>query len=187
MRAKIDQLAPARRKCSDPRRVGCTNDARVGPSGKRYSWCVDCNQSRDHANDSRGDRAVASTCEHCGRTYTNRTPRCPRCLLDESGELLVGVTWADMREALLFGLCVYCEAEATTLDHLRPRAKGGMDNEENLVPSCSTCNNGRGGKHRRLLTEWDSVRVAHGRKSSPKVEAEWQRLQTEIHEMGEAS
>jgi 5-methylcytosine-specific restriction endonuclease McrA len=92
-----------------------------------------------------------------------------------------------MREALLFGLCVYCEAEATTLDHLRPRAKGGMDNEENLVPSCAKCNNGRGGKHRRLLTEWDSVRVAHGRKSSPKVEAEWQRLQTEIHEMGEAS
>ncbi|MGC4940777.1 HNH endonuclease [Kribbella sp. DT2] len=92
-----------------------------------------------------------------------------------------------MRDELLFGHCVYCEAQATTLDHIRPRAKGGMDNAANLVPSCSRCNNGRGGKHRRLLTEWDPVRVERGRKCSGKVEAEWQRLQREIHEMGAAS
>jgi hypothetical protein len=51
-----------------------------------------------------------------------------------------------------------------------------MDHEGNLVPSCRNCNNGRGGKHRRTLTEWDPVRVAHARRHSAKVEAEWQRL-----------
>jgi 5-methylcytosine-specific restriction endonuclease McrA len=87
------------------------------------------------------------------------------------------MTWSIMRKKLLPGSCVYCGARGRKLDHIRPRIKGGMDNEENLVPCCSDCNNGRGGKHRRLLTEWDPVRVEHGRKCSPKVEAEWQRLQ----------
>lgn len=168
-----------RKKCSDPWKTGCENEARVGPHGKRYSWCVDCNQSRDHANEARNDRALASisACQHCGDTYTNRTPRCPRCLLGEDGRVMAGVTWPMMKRKLLFGPCVYCGAKSKTLDHIRPRIKGGMDNEENLVPCCSSCNNGRGGKHRRLLTEWDVVRVEHGRRNSRKVEAEWQRLQ----------
>lgn len=38
------------------------------------------------------------------------------------------------------GLCVYCGELADTNDHVRPRAYGGSDEEENLVPACRSCN-----------------------------------------------
>ncbi len=36
--------------------------------------------------------------------------------------------------------CVYCGAEATGVDHVIPKAKGGTDTLDNLVPCCSECN-----------------------------------------------
>lgn len=48
------------------------------------------------------------------------------------------------------GACVYCDAALSaatcTIDHVRPRSKGGEDKEENLVPCCATCNQLRGRK-----------------------------------------
>ena len=41
------------------------------------------------------------------------------------------------------GRCVYCPAPATTLDHLTPRSKGGLDIESNLVAACLSCNSAR--------------------------------------------
>jgi 5-methylcytosine-specific restriction endonuclease McrA len=38
-------------------------------------------------------------------------------------------------------LCAYCgEQEATTLDHVRPRCRGGHTLESNLVAACCRCN-----------------------------------------------
>jgi len=36
--------------------------------------------------------------------------------------------------------CVYCEAPATSLDHVVPKFKSGSSNRNNLVPSCKRCN-----------------------------------------------
>jgi hypothetical protein len=36
--------------------------------------------------------------------------------------------------------CHYCEERATTLDHIVPKALGGPDRKENLVPACQRCN-----------------------------------------------
>lgn len=36
--------------------------------------------------------------------------------------------------------CHYCGAPATETDHVIPVAHGGTDDETNLVPSCTTCN-----------------------------------------------
>lgn len=36
--------------------------------------------------------------------------------------------------------CVYCDAPATSLDHIIPRFKSGSSNRNNLVPSCRRCN-----------------------------------------------
>ena len=38
------------------------------------------------------------------------------------------------------GKCVYCGAEATEIDHIVPRAKGGTNSTYNLVASCRACN-----------------------------------------------
>lgn len=40
--------------------------------------------------------------------------------------------------------CVYCGAEENlTLDHLRPRTKGGSNSDSNLVTACTGCNSSR--------------------------------------------
>ena len=44
------------------------------------------------------------------------------------------------------GLCAYCrEQRATTLDHIRPRSKGGGSSlRSNLLPACQACNHSKG-------------------------------------------
>jgi hypothetical protein len=43
------------------------------------------------------------------------------------------------------GLCAYCREErATTVDHLKPRSRGGSSLRSNLVPACRSCNHSKG-------------------------------------------
>lgn len=37
-------------------------------------------------------------------------------------------------------ICVYCGEKGTTIDHVIPKAKGGLDIKENVVPCCIHCN-----------------------------------------------
>jgi len=39
--------------------------------------------------------------------------------------------------------CAYCQAEATSLDHIIPRFKSGSNNRNNLIPACRTCNSNK--------------------------------------------
>ncbi len=46
------------------------------------------------------------------------------------------------------GFCAYCRCErATTLDHLKPKSKGGSSLRSNLIPACKTCNHDKGSEH----------------------------------------
>ena len=40
--------------------------------------------------------------------------------------------------------CVYCGSAATTVDHVMPRSRGGLDTWANLVACCVRCNNVKG-------------------------------------------
>ena len=40
--------------------------------------------------------------------------------------------------------CAYCSASASTIDHVLPRSRGGVDSWENLVACCLHCNNVKG-------------------------------------------
>jgi 5-methylcytosine-specific restriction endonuclease McrA len=44
------------------------------------------------------------------------------------------------------GLCAYCGAKATTIDHRIPLARGGSHWPANLLPACGTCNPSKGTK-----------------------------------------
>lgn len=46
--------------------------------------------------------------------------------------------------------CGYCNAKATTVDHVVPRSRGGAHNWENCVASCAPCNHRKADK---LLSE----------------------------------
>lgn len=56
------------------------------------------------------------------------------------------------------GLCVYCLAPATTLDHVVPISKGGAHTRDNLVPACKRCNSAKHDKS--LLVFLATRRVA---------------------------
>ena len=46
------------------------------------------------------------------------------------------------------GFCVYCRCKrATTLDHIKPRSKGGNSLRSNLVPACVECNHSKGSEN----------------------------------------
>jgi 5-methylcytosine-specific restriction endonuclease McrA len=49
--------------------------------------------------------------------------------------------------------CAYCSALADTLDHVKPRHKGGATVTTNLVPACRNCNRRKGSEKWR---EWFS-------------------------------
>jgi 5-methylcytosine-specific restriction endonuclease McrA len=40
--------------------------------------------------------------------------------------------------------CFYCAAEANTVDHRIPVARGGTDDDSNLVAACASCNGTKG-------------------------------------------
>ena len=42
--------------------------------------------------------------------------------------------------------CGYCGGAATTIDHVLPRSRGGVDSWENLVACCLRCNNDKGNR-----------------------------------------
>lgn len=64
-------------------------------------------------------------------------------------------------------ICVYCSERATSIDHIRPRSRGGKDTEDNRVPCCQLCNSSKGNK---LLTEWtDYKKVLNGIQSDHKI------------------
>ena len=43
------------------------------------------------------------------------------------------------------GLCAYCRCNrATTLDHLKPKCRGGSSLRSNLIPACHECNHSKG-------------------------------------------
>ena len=72
------------------------------------------------------------------------------------------------------GFCAYCRCNrATTLDHLKPKSKGGSSLRSNLIPACHSCNHSKGSQHwlhwferqdfynetaKELIEEWISNR-----------------------------
>jgi len=56
--------------------------------------------------------------------------------------------------------CFYCKvADATTVDHVVPIAKGGTHSIGNLLPACRPCNES---KKAKLLIEWKIERARNG-------------------------
>jgi 5-methylcytosine-specific restriction endonuclease McrA len=46
--------------------------------------------------------------------------------------------------------CAYCEGRADTIDHIRPRSRGGLHTWTNVVAACARCNHRKGD---RLLSD----------------------------------
>jgi len=40
--------------------------------------------------------------------------------------------------------CLYCGAPSESIDHVFPRSRGGMSDDDNCVPACLACNGAKG-------------------------------------------
>ena len=46
------------------------------------------------------------------------------------------------------GMCAYCRSNrATTIDHIKPRSKGGSSLRSNCLPCCQECNHSKGSEN----------------------------------------
>jgi hypothetical protein len=75
--------------------------------------------------------------------------------------------------------CAYCGRRATCRDHIRPKSRGGSDQDSNLAASCTECNSSKGD---RLITEWIPARVLRAVAVEPKVYAELLRIRGEVEQ-----
>lgn len=62
-------------------------------------------------------------------------------------------------------LCAYCGRPAGTLDHVRPRCRGGPTVAQNLIAACADCNRAKGSANDwvcwfRAQAFWDPEREA---------------------------
>lgn len=58
--------------------------------------------------------------------------------------------WREDIKASWGNKCAYCGAHSgddLTLDHVTPKAKGGRNDLNNLVPACTSCNRQKGSTH----------------------------------------
>jgi hypothetical protein len=73
----------------------------------------------------------------------------------QHGELKASKWLWRQRRAIILKMhdycCVYCGDEANSVDHVIPVEKGGMDNIENLVAACLTCNSSLGTSTKHIL------------------------------------
>jgi len=64
--------------------------------------------------------------------------------------------YRELRKAILKRddhTCAYCGQEATTVDHIIPISKGGIDHETNLVAACTKCNYGKKDRDAKTFAE----------------------------------
>lgn len=64
--------------------------------------------------------------------------------------------WRDSIKSAWNNCCAYCgrppiDDDSLTIDHVRPRSKGGEDRTSNVIPACKTCNSNKGSS---LWVEW---------------------------------
>lgn len=63
--------------------------------------------------------------------------------------------------------CAYCSAPADTLDHVKPRHKGGATIACNLVPACKNCNRKKGSEDWR---DWFSRQASWSEGRALKIQ-----------------
>lgn len=74
-----------------------------------------------------------------------------QALIDGS-QLITRASWRGQIFEAWSHRCAYCNAPAQSLDHVAPKATGGLTVATNMVPACLACNRDKG--HQEVLGWW---------------------------------
>ena len=134
----------------DPDRPGQQERRRRVAGGER--WCRGCRAWLPAAEVTR-----QGACRACmNREWRDRYAENPTAIRSRVHARKRGVGVLPVRAAALLlkqfdGRCAYCEATATTWDHIVPVARAGKTEAGNIVPACSSCNSS---KRTKSLASW---------------------------------
>jgi 5-methylcytosine-specific restriction endonuclease McrA len=111
-----------------------------------------CPFERSHANATYCSRA----CANQSRARLTRSADDPRVRRSQREAAAPGLSRAQRDSLRKMWIrqqrtCTYCNAPATTVDHVVPLVRGGTNHEGNLTPACKRCNSA---KQALLIIEW---------------------------------
>jgi len=81
--------------------------------------------------------------------------------------------WRKAIKAAWGNRCAYCNStpiddKSLTIDHVRPRSKGGEDRTTNCIPACRCCNADKGStdwstwfRKQEFYSSWREVEIRH--------------------------
>lgn len=145
-------LPPGRATCRPCRAKHSTRAAMVRDN---RTPCVDCGQQawgqrcRSCANQAKVHaRPTIRSADDPRVTRRLREQAAPGMSVGERTRLLA--KWKRQGRQ-----CTYCQAVATTIDHVLPLVRGGTNHEGNLTPCCRSCNGSKGGY---VVVEWRTGR-----------------------------
>jgi 5-methylcytosine-specific restriction endonuclease McrA len=133
-------------------------------NGKVFRRCIFCGAVKPIVDyprnglDENGEPAYRQDCKTCYnlRRRENKSKSKKRHSdfvggQKRRGDTTINLSHQEWKEALIFfgGECAYCGCtprrnQHLTRDHLEPVSKGGETTQDNIVPSCSTCNSSKG-------------------------------------------
>jgi hypothetical protein len=138
----------------EPQRTGCH-------TGPRWVMCPECWQMFDRGRQARR-KFCSSACamRFIGEQQRVRAPDDQHQQRCERAKSAPGLTGSQRSKLLQrwkrqSRLCAYCDAPATTVDHVVALVRGGTNYEGNLVPCCRPCNGRKAGW---LVIEWRTGR-----------------------------
>jgi 5-methylcytosine-specific restriction endonuclease McrA len=158
-RSRGDGRASTCSSCSYVRKTyGPGKRERVSKAADGLSWCRECHDwlssSEVHAGLCKRHRREYERWRH----QTDASYRAERRQHAHGRKRGVAPIPAIGQEVILEdfeGRCAYCNAPATTWDHIVPISKGGETAPWNVVPACHSCNSS---KKDRDVMEWLEVR-----------------------------
>lgn len=121
-----------------------------------YKVCTFCGKRKPIGafakNGQYGYRADCKVCYNIRRreNATKKKHTAFVCGMKRRGESKVSYTHQQWKETVIFfnGECAYCgcttrKGERLTRDHLIPVSKGGLTEQDNIVPACARCNSSK--------------------------------------------
>ena len=141
-------------------RATCHSCRRKNPAPTRRATvdatCAQCGEmfQRVLARTRFCSRACSN--RYAGKQRQVRSPDDARVRRSDREREAPGLTYAQRKRLLAKwrrqGMaCAYCDAPATTVDHVVPLVRGGTNYEGNLAPACKRCNSGKSGW---FVIEW---------------------------------
>lgn len=154
-RSRWNGLARRCKSCSYTRTApGPSNPERKVRRARGQAWCSRCEAwlpiaqvhgglCRPHSNQAARERYASSASTRMERRQHAHARKRNVAPIPVVGQESILEEFDDT--------CAYCDAPATTWDHIVPISKGGTTAPWNIVPACQTCNSS---KKDRDLEEW---------------------------------